>query len=65
MQEVNGKRNELKRRMANSAYKVDPRDLAAAIIVRLALSDRGPAPGAAPGGPSQPANGRNPSRPAI
>ena len=57
MHEMNDRRDELKQLVESSAYRVDEREVAAAIIVRLALKGHGRAPCAREDGPIRVANG--------
>jgi hypothetical protein len=61
---TDGKREDLKKQVATSTYVVDPRQVAAVVIARLALS--GPASSEpVQGGPSRAKSGPGPARPAV
>jgi hypothetical protein len=59
------KRDYLKERIARSAYDIDPRQVATAIIVKLALGQEAPWQTAPQGGPSRRAGGAHPDRQAT
>jgi hypothetical protein len=59
------KRDDLKEKIARRSYEIDPRQVAAAIIVKLALGEEGSLPVAPRGGPSRRAGGPHPDRQAA